>query len=165
MSDNERGVSPIVALHDENGVIKRTDLDNGIYPEDGVTDRNGHIIHRIYECAGNVALEEFVNTHVWDDELDEWLTVDRRPNYHSFWDRSVTPAKWTWDIEVIKGEIRAQRDIKLLHTDWAMLPDAPLSAEKRQQYIDYRQALRDITDTVDLNVVDSADKVVWPEEV
>ena len=165
MSESNRGVSPIVALHNENGVIVRTDIDNGIYPEDGSIMRGGEIIHRIYECAGSAALQEFVNTHVWDEALDEWLTVDRRPNYHSFWDRSASPAKWTWDLEVIKNEIRAQRDMKIFHTDWAMLPDAPLSAEKRQQYIDYRQALRDITDTVDLTVVDSVDKVIWPEEV
>lgn len=42
--------------------------------------------------------------------------------------------------------IRLTRDCILADTDWTQLPDAPLTEEKRQEWISYRQYLRDITD-------------------
>ena len=39
--------------------------------------------------------------------------------------------------------IRGERDRLLTATDWTQLPDAPLTAEQRQSWREYRQALRD----------------------
>ena len=51
--------------------------------------------------------------------------------------------------------LRAQRNALLSETDWWVLPDrTPTQAQ-----LDYRQALRDITDTYT-----SLDDVVWPEK-
>lgn len=49
----------------------------------------------------------------------------------------VNSAQW----EVIKK----QRNQYLLQSDWTQLSDSPLSNEKKQEWINYRQALRDIT--------------------
>lgn len=50
-------------------------------------------------------------------------------------------------------DLRKRRDAMLLETDWWVLPDRTAT----QEQLDYRQALRDITDTYT-----SLDDVVWP---
>lgn len=42
------------------------------------------------------------------------------------------------------AQIRAERNRRLKATDYALLPDSPLSAEARAAFSEYRQALRDI---------------------
>lgn len=44
--------------------------------------------------------------------------------------------------EMKKNEIRSERYMKLLHSDWTQLPDAPVD---KQAWATYRQALRDVT--------------------
>lgn len=51
--------------------------------------------------------------------------------------------------------LRAERNQRLANTDWWVMPDRTAT----QAQLDYRQALRDITDTYT-----SLDDVVWPEE-
>ena len=43
-----------------------------------------------------------------------------------------------------KADIRAQRNHRLAETDWAMLPDSPLSDADKTIYQNYRAALRDV---------------------
>lgn len=50
-------------------------------------------------------------------------------------------------------KLRAERTKRLAETDWWVLPDRTAT----QAQLDYRQALRDITDTYT-----SLDDVVWP---
>jgi hypothetical protein len=52
--------------------------------------------------------------------------------------------------------IRKTRNVLLANSDWTQLPDNGLSDSKRAEWVVYRQALRDITNTVDLS------NVVWP---
>lgn len=49
--------------------------------------------------------------------------------------------------------LRAERDRRIAETDWWVLPDRTPT----QEQLDYRQALRDITETYT-----SLDDVVWP---
>lgn len=58
----------------------------------------------------------------------------------------------TWE------EIRQQRDNLLSETDWTQLPDCQLSKEKKEQFKQYRQALRDVTETYEY-----PENVVWPK--
>jgi hypothetical protein len=53
-------------------------------------------------------------------------------------------------------QIRGQRNEKLFQSDWTMLSDAPI--EDHQAWVDYRQALRDVTTQEDYPWV-----VIWPE--
>lgn len=76
----------------------------------------------------------------------------------------ITPVKdsmgiWTqtWAIEDMTQEekqqadadkarsVRGQRGVELMRTDWTQLPDAPLTTEKKLQWAQYRQQLRDVT--------------------
>lgn len=42
-------------------------------------------------------------------------------------------------------QIRQQRNMLLVRSDWTQLPDAPLTTEKKTEWETYRQALRDVT--------------------
>lgn len=55
--------------------------------------------------------------------------------------------------------IRQQRNSKLSECDWTQLPDAPLSSEQKQEWAEYRQALRDLPQLQNLNV----NAPQWPE--
>jgi len=48
------------------------------------------------------------------------------------------------DLNNKKANVRAQRNSRLAETDWAILPDSPLSAEDKTVYQNYRNALRDV---------------------
>jgi len=60
----------------------------------------------------------------------------------------VLPAL-TWD------DIRLQRNSLLAASDWTALPDVTL--DNKQAWLDYRQALRDITATHNI-----PENIVWP---
>lgn len=55
--------------------------------------------------------------------------------------------------------IRNERNLRLAYTDWTQLPDAPLTAEQKSAYAEYRQALRDIPEQAGF-----PDAIEWPEE-
>jgi hypothetical protein len=60
-------------------------------------------------------------------------------------------------------EIKRQRQLLLDKSDWTQLPDVTITAEKRSQWQQYRQALRDITQH--LPAVMAADyQPNWPEK-
>ncbi len=48
--------------------------------------------------------------------------------------------------EKLATEIREKRDKLLTETDWTQVTDTVLSVEKQEEYKNYRQALRDITE-------------------
>lgn len=47
-------------------------------------------------------------------------------------------------------QIRARRDALLAASDWTQLPDSPLSKSKKSEWASYRQALRDMMKSVDV---------------
>lgn len=53
------------------------------------------------------------------------------------------------EIEISKEQkessIRKRRDFLISSCDWTILPDSPLSTEKKKEWKSYRQQLRDIT--------------------
>jgi transcriptional/translational regulatory protein YebC/TACO1 len=55
-------------------------------------------------------------------------------------------------------QLRQERNQKLSQTDWRALSDQTLS----QEWSDYRQALRDLTQ--DLETIEDVNSVVWPSE-
>ena len=54
-------------------------------------------------------------------------------------------------------QIRAQRNLLLTQCDWTQLPDAPLTAEQKQAWAEYRQALRDVPEQAGF-----PENVAWP---
>lgn len=56
-----------------------------------------------------------------------------------------------------KMQIRAQRNSLLTLCDWTQLPDAPLTTEQKQEWAEYRQALRDVPEQAGF-----PENVAWP---
>ena len=61
---------------------------------------------------------------------------------------------WTYDGSSFSAppaatieEVRGQRNILLLTSDWTVLPDSALSDEKKSEWQVFRQALRDVPNT------------------
>lgn len=94
----------------------------------------------------------------------------------TLFESSYTVPLYQWDGEVViqrtaeaveaelavamlptESQIRAERDKLLTETDWTQVLDAPISAESREAFRLYRQALRDITEQAGFPVA-----VVWP---
>jgi hypothetical protein len=73
--------------------------------------------------------------------------------------RVAPPAETTEDI--VKY-VRATRLRLLQLSDWTQTVDSPLSEAKKQEWAAYRQALRDMPDTV--AGVNSSSEVVWPTQ-
>lgn len=69
-------------------------------------------------------------------------------------------------IEHMKNLMRDERDKRLLACDWTQLQDNKLSDDKKSEWMIYRQALRDLPATLDINPDDSYVKtynaVQWP---
>lgn len=61
-------------------------------------------------------------------------------------------------LEHLYEGLRRQRNKLLLESDWTQLADAPLSAEKKQEWADYRKQLRDLPDTVDIH------NIIYPKK-
>lgn len=49
--------------------------------------------------------------------------------------------------EAALANVRMTRDALLLQSDWTQLPDSPLNDSKKQEWRDYRQALRDFPES------------------
>ena len=56
-------------------------------------------------------------------------------------------------------QVRQKRNNLLTQTDWTVLIDSPLTDEKKQEYIEYRQALRDLP-----SKYNNPDDVVYPDQ-
>lgn len=83
---------------------------------------------------------QFVPNHVPD--CPYWLDGKKYMLKHP--DALPEGATFEKPSEISAQEERALRDELLRQSDWAVLPDAPLSDEKKQEWMAYRQALRDI---------------------
>lgn len=78
-------------------------------------------------------------------------TAEVRAAWAALRAEAAAPPPPTWD------DIRARRGALLAACDWTQLPDSPLTAAQRTAWADYRQALRDLTESTP----DPAG-VVWP---
>lgn len=81
---------------------------------------------------------------VWNN--DAWEVLDKPVV------EPEPPVVVTW------SEVREFRNALLRESDWSMLTDAPLTDEQRDEWVVYRQALRDVPQTQD-----DPNNVVWPE--
>lgn len=67
-------------------------------------------------------------------------------------------------IEFSWTKLRTERNIRLSNSDWVMLPDVSLTTEKKEEWITYRQALRDLptNSTPELDEKRELTNVTWP---
>jgi hypothetical protein len=62
-----------------------------------------------------------------------------------------------YEDQSVWSQVRMQRNQLLSSSDWSVMPDSPLTPEKREEWITYRQQLRDIPQTFT-----DASAVVYP---
>lgn len=63
----------------------------------------------------------------------------------------------TTDTAYLYGDIRQKRNQLLAASDWTQFRDSPLSQEKQDEWVAYRQTLRDLP-----NTVTDPTNVTWP---
>ena len=111
----------------------------------------------------------FYTTEVWKEEdipVDECIELTKEQWQQGLsGEYKVVDGVHTYNTEPISipveqlyESLRRQRDKLLLECDWTQLSDAPLSEEKKQEWANYRQQLRDLPETVDIN------NIVYPEK-
>lgn len=90
---------------------------------------------------------------------DHWVVnggVVRKPDRptwrHEF---DYTKGEWFISLDALWSIIKAKRDALLKDTDWTWLRAAETGTQVPQEWLDYRQALRDITKQ-------DPENIVWP---
>jgi hypothetical protein len=117
----------------------------------------------------NGEYEGFYPTDIWD--IKDIPTENRIQLTKEQWLEGVT-----LDCRVINGVhtviettqeelddrayaiLRENRNKLLAESDWTQMPDSPLTDAQKQAWATYRQSLRDLPDTVDIN------NIVYPEK-
>lgn len=72
---------------------------------------------------------------------EEWQSAIA--SLHVVVDGSITPYQPNYEEQL--SSIRKTRDRLLSQSDWVVLPYSPITGSKLDEWITYRQALRDIT--------------------
>lgn len=73
------------------------------------------------------------------------------------------PSKVQAKLDAAWRDLRSQRNARLAATDYTQMPDSPLSSDKKAQWAEYRQALRDLPDVVQIAVPEDFVSVPWPQ--
>ena len=134
---------------DEN-VIQECMFNNEIHYE-GVTEE--YILSHGYVRYEKPTLKtgEYVVEAVGDDVSIELVDGVARP---------VLDIRQMTQEEKVENWVRRPRNFDLAMSDWTQMPDAALTTEKRAEWAEYRQALRDLT-TVYADV-ESPEEIVPP---
>ena len=97
------------------------------------------------------------------DYTEQWIPVEGQEvaNNHdggigmqlteNGWVSLELPTPLSWEL------VRESRNLLLSECDWTVLADSPFTEEKRQEWISYRQQLRDITQTFT-----NTEDIIWP---
>lgn len=83
----------------------------------------------------------------------------------SFIDYENNVEKLPYTKEELKIVLREQRDVLLKESDWTVGVDSPLPIEAQEEWKQWRQEMRDITDNVVLNDGDQCVDIPIPPSV
>ena len=82
-------------------------------------------------------------SHYWDEA--QRTAVRYPPNPGVGWVFDFARRAWVSDTALLWAQVRRERDALLAACDWRVMPDAPTPGVERVAWLEYRQALRDIT--------------------
>ena len=142
------------ALVDGNGevgsVVHASD-DNMFVEGEVAGDQTAHIFEY------HINDTEVINNWYWREDINNWIkSKPPRPSAYHYFDNY----EWNLNAAELMAEIRRQRDLKLLRSDWTQLADSPLSAFDKALWVAYRAALRDVP--ANNTSITSLDDVEWP---
>ena len=106
----------------------------------------------ITEEVSDVSL--WMRTHYWKNEA--WVTREDKDSTYYTW----TNEAWIFDSTKFMREVRVLRNNKLMESDWTQAADSPLTEASIDEWVIYRQALRDVP-TNNSSATDT-DEVSWP---
>lgn len=142
-----------------SGQVNRVELAPNINaPADGATTEDNTLIK--YVNADTDAHELIMNKY-WNFQVQGFLMKDPRPNLAAVWTNVNGVYQWEWNHDDLMVLIRAERNEKLIETDWAVLPDNAFTVEQENEIKTYRQNLRDVPAGVSEDI-SSSDDVAWP---
>jgi|SRR6056300_1223903 len=110
------------------------------------------------EQRGNGREYVIVPEHIEDTEC---MTITRNENTNEIEfvnNFTELEAKKQNIIDANFEILRLKRNFELRLSDWINAPDVPMSEEKKQAWLDYRQALRDLPANTE-----DPENPVWPE--
>lgn len=115
----------------------------GSYNENG--EYTGFYVEGIHENIQQPNIE--LTEEEWQQALSKnYKVINGKHTYSAFVESQ----------DNIMESLRAIRNSLLTETDWTQVEDSPLSPEKKAEWKNYRQTLRDLTDIDDLTTI------VWP---
>lgn len=113
----------------------------------------GNVVYR--KETGAYVIGKFCVPHPDDESVPEaihkqfsamWADVDAYAEAHPEMVTEVQPyVPPVPTVEELAASIRAERDRRIAATDYIVMPDYPLPADKLKEIKVYRQALRDLT--------------------
>ena len=93
-------------------------------------------------------------SHYWDEA--QRAAVRYPPNPGVGWVFDFAQRAWAPDTVGLWAQVRRERDALMLACDWRVLPHAPTKKGELGAWLEYRDALRDITKQPDPLAI------VWP---
>jgi hypothetical protein len=112
-------------------------------------DYNNQIIPQ--DCDILPLASDAINNYIDNNEIKD---KPIQPNEFYFF--NYLTKNWELDLESLSLSVITKRNNLLFQSDWTQLPDINFSNELKQQWVIYRQSLRDITKQ------ESFPNVVWP---
>lgn len=87
----------------------------------------------------------------WDSDTLSYVVSDKLKD--NIMESPAITEEDAWNV------LRAERNRRLLFSDWMILPDVPHTEEKRKALLKYRQDLRDLP----TKIQNPKEEIVWPE--
>ncbi len=157
------GISWLVYHYADSGEIYQVTGVPGIFPSDGAqVDLEGNEIVRYLmkddlESLGFQNPTQFMLENSWNGT--GWTNRGTMPTPYYKWESEA----WVINTEALYWQIRMDRSIKLVNSDWTQAVDSPLSDEKKAEWRTYRQSLRDIMTNLPADL-DDPENISWPTE-
>lgn len=119
-------------------------------------DMSEETIIKYTEAGINIKKVDDINKYFYIDEEGNVVDIPARPSKSHNLDPSTKT--WVFDEESFLSSVRIKRNKLLSDSDYVEINSyySALVEEKKQQWTDYRQALRDITKQSDIA------NLVWP---
>ena len=151
----------VVYVSASTGEIIRIIFPQAQIENEGLIDNGStQVIHVTEENLpeGCDDLRYFMDNHLYNGT--SFIYLGKKPNRHAKWDFSEN--KWRWSNSFLLEDIRRVRKVRLSGTDWTQATDAPLSEEQLQEVREYRQLLRDLPASLNMDEITTEEDVVWP---
>ena len=114
--------------------------------------------YRTFEIESDADHTKAIEESYYDYDSSIFKARSKQPTAYYVW---TTDKQWAVDDTALMADLRQQRTIKLVLSDWTQMADSPLTDEKKAEWATYRQSLRDITEDVS-DSLDALENFGWP---